>query len=316
MNELQFAKYKLINMIDKTHDRNKNERNHVELSWTPEEFLRILQDNKIYTVKDSVLGDLEFPLKLTNGWYNTCSPDRIDDNIGYSIDNIEFRPSFLNNSYKISTQMIREIVIMREVFTEENMQYLSCISKEMSLYNDKFGKVHENSPKIQLFYTISKTAKKDVENKEKSRNLQFDFYSIKECAVHLMKLFIKQGGRCSYSGCPLYLEVSHPYKISPERIDPSKSYSKDNITLITIGLNAAPPGQWRNTKLSDEQIKIALDAAVFNQEYWDSSTKLTPERKLKCEEVAILGRKLMEQNSGKFLLRKFLNAKNLTIKHP
>jgi len=128
-----------------------------------------------------------------------------------------------------------------------------------------------------------------------NKNKKFDFDSLKECKLFLIKLYIKQGGRCAYSNIPIYPERNHKYKLSPERIDPTKSYNKDNIVLIVIGLNGSPAGQWLNEDLSEQQHQIALKSGIFNQDYWNSCTKITPEIIIKMDKAREYGFKILSE---------------------
>jgi len=261
-------------------------RNHNLPSWILEDVVKILQNNQIYIIKDTVLGQLEFPMMLTNGYHNTASFDRINNNLGYYESNIEIRPFFLNTLYKLDTEDIKNIIKIRE--EKQNNQELVNIAKNIT------------SKWTCFFYTLSKSAK---HHSDENRGKTFDFINIKECALFLIKLYIEQGGRCAYSKIPIYPETGHKYRISTERLDPTKSYSKDNIVLIVVGLNGRLPGQYLNKNLTDEQTQEALEAARFNQEYWDICTKMTPEIVQKCEEVREYGKHILLENLSNEMIK-------------
>jgi hypothetical protein len=88
----------------------------------------------------------------------------------------------------------------------------------------------------------------------------------------LIQQYIEQGGRCYYSNIPINLLHNDIFTTSIERKDPTKSYSRDNIVLIVVGLNYGIKGQFLNPHLSDEEQHNALNAAIFNQKYWDEYT--------------------------------------------
>jgi len=258
-----------------------NRRKHEDVLWNVDDIVEILQKNKEYIIHDTILGSLIFPIILTNGYHNTPSFDRINDKKGYSIDNIEVRPHFLNTSFgKLTTQYLKDIVYIREQLQNENE--LINISKNINLK-------HSNN----FFYYLAKCAKK---SNNKTNRRKFEFDSLHECMVFYIKQYIKQGGRCAYSNIPIYPEIGHRFKISPERIDPRKNYSEDNLILITVGLNGPPSGQFLNKNLTEEQREIALESAKFNQEYWDKCTKMTPEIYKKCEESRIYGKQILLEN--------------------
>ena len=274
----QLAKKIIACMKDSTH-----RRDHEDVLWTKEDMVKILEDNKIYIISDTILGNLEFPMMLTNGYHNTVSFDRINNNIGYSKNNIEIRPRFLNTTYKLTTQDIKNLVEIRE--QKQNLQELINISKNINL-------VCNNS---NFFYKLAKGAKEGC-SRSKEKHKTFDFINIKECVLFLIKKFIEQGGRCAYSNIPIYPEASHKFKISPERIDPTKGYSSYNITLIVVGLNGPLSGQYLNKNLTEEERQVALEAGKFNQEYWDTCTKMTPDIRLRCEESRNFGCKILLEN--------------------
>ena len=66
--------------------------------------------------------------------------------------------------------------------------------------------------------------------------------------------------------------------------------------LIVIGLNFSPNGQWNNKNIPLEKRENVLKHAIFNQEYWDTSTKLSQEIRKKCEETVEKGREILIKN--------------------
>jgi len=277
MSEYQYASYVQQNTIQGTVKRNKKlkENNlpiHIVPPWSKTETLKILQDNIVYKIHDTIVGTLEFPLRLTNGYFNSASIDRIDDSKGY-IDNYEIRPQFLNCLYKLTTDNLKELVKIRE--EKQTIDELNKISKII-----KNKKHHEN-----FFRCLAHSCKTVLLNKDKSRNLTFDFESEEECLKFIIQQYIKQGGRCAYSNVPIYPSIKHKFKVSVERVNPRLSYNKNNMILIVVGLNTRPCGQFLNEKLTEEQREIALQNGKFNQDYWDTCTKLTSERKQRCDET-------------------------------
>jgi hypothetical protein len=234
MTEIQYASRLLKNM--------KKRINENKLSihdWTVETFLKLLQQNTIYKII-TMYGILEFPMVLTNGYHNSASIDRIDDNEGYILSNIEIRPHFLNTRYKLSTKDLKTIIESKLInsFQEININY-------------------------KYFYILANHAKQN------KRKINFDFNSIKECTEFLIELFKQQNGKCHYSKIPIYAIHNHKYRISIERLDSTKSYNKNNIVLIVVGLNNRPSGQYKNIHLTIQQKEFASKVGSFNQEYWN-----------------------------------------------
>jgi len=273
-----FAKKLLTTMINSS-----KKRNH-KISFTIENVINLLNNNSIYIVPNTILGCLEFPMMLTNGYHNSASFDRINDKLGYTEENIEIRPHFLNTLYKLTTNHIRNIVKIREENQDKN-ELINII------------KIFKNFDKTtNFFYRLAATIQLSCLRSKEERNKTFDFKDIKECTLFLIKKYTEQGGRCAYSNVPIYPETNHSYKISPERIDPTKSYNKNNIILIVVGLNSPLSGQYLNKNLSEEEKLIALEAGKFNQDYWILCTKMTTEIIKKCEDVKEQGKKIIFEN--------------------
>lgn len=73
----------------------------------------ILINNPNYVVKNTIVGDLIFPMMLTNGYHNSASFNRINSKLGYITTNIEIRPCFLNNTKKMNIDDFNYILKMR-----------------------------------------------------------------------------------------------------------------------------------------------------------------------------------------------------------
>ena len=66
-----------------------------------------------------------------------------------------------------------------------------------------------------------------------------------KCSItieHLLKLHEEQKGLCYYSKIPYVLTMGVDFQCSLERLDPSKGYVPDNITLVILELNGV--NQW------------------------------------------------------------------------
>ena len=186
-------------------------------------------------------------MMLTNGYHNSASFDRIENNIGYSNENIEIRPLFLNTPCKLTTQMLKDIIDLRE--KEQSEQVLTNIVKHLNKYNY-----------TNFFYKIANNAKSHCITNRKT----FEFNSIYECGLFLIQKYIDQGGRCHYSNVPIYPESHHPYRLSLERLNPMKGYSPNNIILIVIGLNGGVYGQFLNKNLTEDERLRSSKNGKFN----------------------------------------------------
>ena len=255
---------------------------HEDIIWTYKDIMTRLENNQIYKIPDTILGNLEFPCILTNGNFNTISPDRIDDNVGYNDINIEWRPRFLNALNRLSTQNIREIIEIRELVQDD----------QILINNSKICSYIDPYIKHNFFHKLASSAKGRKDDRK-----SFDFDSIEECAKFLIATFIEQGGRSAYTNAPI-IPKKHggPFMVSIERRDPSKSYCRENIILIESGLNYSPPGQFLNENLTEQQQTDAVNAAIFNHEYWDTCTRITPEIKLKMQKAREHDRDIINKN--------------------
>jgi hypothetical protein len=119
------------------------------------------------------------------------------------------------------------------------------------------------------------------------KGIEFDFSDNKELQRYLFNLFIEQGGRCAYLGIPIYPIKNHKYKMSIERIDPTKGYNRNNIALIVSSLNGRPIGRYNNKNITDEEriIAVKTGALGFNLDKFNEWTLLTSERLQKINEL-------------------------------
>jgi len=73
----KFAKKLLHHMKKHIEEKNKKlleENNNLlaDVDWTFEDVVKLLQNtNSVYIIHDTILGDIEFPMRLTNGYFNT-----------------------------------------------------------------------------------------------------------------------------------------------------------------------------------------------------------------------------------------------------
>lgn len=80
------------------------------------------------------------------------------------------------------------------------------------------------------------------QSRKRRREFDNSDFSGDEGIKLLMELFIKQQGKCAYTGITLQFQKAHPHRLSLERIDPSQGYIDGNVCFITRMLNT--PAQW------------------------------------------------------------------------
>ena len=133
--DIDYAKNLLKNM-----SKNSIRRNHViPDGWTDKKLLKLLSDNRIFKIETDI-GTVEIPLKLSNGYWNSASVDRLDDTKGYEFTNIQIIPRFLNvneqRMNKIGPEEIKEIVKLREITQDvENLTEVSNLMIDYNSYN-------------------------------------------------------------------------------------------------------------------------------------------------------------------------------------
>ena len=272
-NELQYARQLLYNT-----NHNSISRNQEEPEWkTAEDVLKILQENQIYELTDTIYGTIQIPLKITNGYYNSAVFDRIDNDKSYSRDNIKIVPHFLNvedNKFsKLLDEDLREILKIREELND-NLDELKQIADDIN-----------NKPFSQTFFC--KLAY-DAYHHSNDRKI-FGFESVADLNIFIIEKFVEQGGLCPYLCIPIYPETKHKYKISLERKNPLLGYTKENTILIVAGLNGKPPGQYLNkTEFMTDELRedaVKNGSLYFNIENLHEWFKLTKERKIKYNKI-------------------------------
>jgi hypothetical protein len=166
-----------------------------------------------------------------------CSTERIDDNIGYTNDNVVFCCLEFNNQMH---------------WDDEKLKYAFCTQHEIPKCFKNVGiskkwntkilnllsncKNNTNTRNEKLRNKLDKLVNKNKITQEES-DLE---YSLQEYHVtidkdEIIKKFIDQQGVCYYSGVPM-----HPrgdWKMSIERINPSIGYTIENTVLICYIFN-------------------------------------------------------------------------------
>ena len=269
----QYNELDLSKKIYKSMKWDSKYRGHEQPEITFEEFTKLLLESR-YKI-DTSIGILEFPMKLTNGYFNSASPDRIDNNKGYLRSNIRIVPCFLNVNDKLLSKIEPEdwkkIVIIRE--QKRNINKLIKIAND--LLNNSISNSH--------FYQLGNSA--HLHSKKSNGKKTFEFEYISDFIIYIIEQFIKQGGRCAYLKIPIYPESGHKYKVSLERINPLNGYTKDNIVLITSALNGNPVGQRRHLTYEQRNEIIKYSALGYNIDKLDEWTLVDLNRRKKIEEL-------------------------------
>lgn len=195
-----------------------------------------------------------------------CSPERLNDNIGYTEQNTVLVCSELNNSTKWSIEKIRQIpkLINKYVSQEyldnflnynlskkttrqkinketiDGIEYWKCnvcnlnkLKKDMTTTSGcnscqtKRTKEYRNTP-MGFLKKLILASKKRSKLKKMKFNLNDKF---------IYELYRSQNGKCHYSNIPLVLKSKSDWQASIERKDVKKGYTQDNVCLICLEFN-------------------------------------------------------------------------------
>lgn len=75
----------------------------------------------------------------------------------------------------------------------------------------------------------------------------------------MVKLFNKQNGICAISGVKLTAACGDPDKVSIDRKDSSKSYTKSNVQLVTQQINVA-----KSDYTDKDFVRMCINVAINN----------------------------------------------------
>lgn len=211
-----------------------------------------------------------------NEW--RLSINRIDENMGYTKDNINLVPIELNsragwNDDKIS-DMLRildmniiennisfDLVTTRKVYGKQEKviidgcKHFNCTLCGKIKKEEAFGKKPINGCKECISERMSKardtprgmmqillqTAKNSTNFRKSKKNSYKRDHTFDIDFDFLVELYKKQKGLCAYSGLPLQFGSykEKNWTISLERKNPLKGYTKDNVCLICKEFNSA-----------------------------------------------------------------------------
>lgn len=196
-----------------------------------------------------VTQEWKFPMTLDNGRYCSLSMDRLDNERGYSWDNVVARPWCLNSPYAFS----------REQLANSRAKLLDTSVE----------------PRQHWAKHLSKAFKHFDQNQVKVKNPELDLTTFR---WFLRELFVRQGGRCAYTGFPMFVDrqdvddVDRPYIVSVERLNPRLPYSTHNVALICRGVQFGVHGGHIHGQPCDED--YLMQNGVWNQDYWNNAMRI------------------------------------------
>lgn len=123
--------------------------------------------------------------------------------------------------------------------TKRRDMFYTDVTKGCKECNSCYNRKHIESPRgaLQLLIHHTKTSTQHREKKNTNHransgdnNIDFEF---------LVEVYKNQKGLCAYSGIPLRFQCQQNWKISLERKDVSKGYTRDNVCLICLEFNTS-----------------------------------------------------------------------------
>jgi hypothetical protein len=132
----------------------------------------------------------------------------------------------------------------------DDQEYIYCVTcgfykeKELFAKSIRSGCVDcrkkkniEVSNKLRFFLQnmISRMKQAQKKKEDKGRIMESQEITVKD----LLNKIWDQKGRCAYSNIPMNYVPNSDWKCSPERIDPTKGYVKDNIIFICLEFNTS-----------------------------------------------------------------------------
>lgn len=159
----------------------------------------------------------------------TASLDRIDNNIGYELNNIQWVHKWIN-IIKYTMEVNKLIQICNNI--NEFYYNKTTIIDKLEFDDNQFY----ISRKIQDCYKlITNTFYSRIKKVHLTKNIEFNL--TKE---ELWEIYKQQKGLCSYSGTKLHFPThtkDYNYNISLDRIDSNKPCIKGNVQWITKDIN-------------------------------------------------------------------------------
>ena len=250
-----------------TIKRNKKGRGHA-FNITEEYINKLLDD------KDNCCDLSDQPLTSTTGPFQ-MSLDRIKDSKGYVEGNVRVVGLVFNTAKKWTKKKFAQVFkndpmtyIVRDASFEKEKKtrttrdthssregYAKCWVCETEnpiteFYADKSkgckpcysrrSKEYKSTP-IGRLNQLKSDAKQDHNRRCKKSSFKRRKHAEDVVLItfeDLVEIWIRQGGRCFYSGMPMQFDGDKDWLVSLERIDPLGTYTKKNVVLVCAEFNA------------------------------------------------------------------------------
>ena len=146
---------------------------------------------------------------------------------------------------------MKSCIACKQILPEQNFYSYWCKSRNKSRVRARCKTCEQPLRTSQkksyqpLHYRDLNSRLKNLVTKAKNRSKQVSPTLSWE---YLLGLWLKQEGKCKYSGLPLSFEANHPDTVSLDRIDSSLGYTEGNLQLVSATVN---------------KIKLNLDEVTF-----------------------------------------------------
>ena len=202
-----------------------------------------------------------FEMTLEPGHWNTSSPDRYDDDIGYTNTNFRFRPAFLNTPHAFTDDEMRNLPLLAQVAVLDDIEDIIAKAKTRPWIKRPDGTTRQVKG---VFASIAGSIQRRTKGHAKDPNRLGDTTprKSKDIMDGMHVIARRQKYRCHYTGIPLiFATKSGPMKVSLERLNPRYTYgTPGNDVLCCVGLQSGQTGQ-RNPRMTDGQRQEAVDKA-------------------------------------------------------
>ena len=162
---------------------------------------------------------------------STVSLERLDETQGYSYENCVLIDIHFQTGRQWSPEKFQSVYELRNTDAYDDDEVRKTINwtrmnKSEQSRNAKRG--HQHATKLSAAFSIIKGS---CQSSTSSRNIGGKNHQQSEITTeYLIELWEKQHGRCYYLDIPLNTEGD--WKVSIERLDESKGYTKGNVVLV------------------------------------------------------------------------------------
>lgn len=274
-NNLELTLQRRLSSIEDRCKKQPHKKGDVDYSFLLEQYYR--QEGKCF------ISGITMSLGSHMNWQ--ISVERIDNNIGYTKDNVVLICLEFQSGYRQWTREIWDEVCalskgVKDAYPEE-LEFLkdkieqakkpNCLFSRMILKKQNTTDTTKQCNECERWFPNDQFVSTQTFCKE-CRNERQKLYEntlrgrLKKCLTgskhssirrgmkhsltydELLEVYERQGGRCAYSRIPLIL--SGMFQMSIDRIDVNKGYEIGNVHLIILGLNV---GDWSGVKNEEDE---------------------------------------------------------------